>query len=255
MVWPISRLGITLGILLLALPVNSQTQVPLPSEAIASDPAALKSIEPTEEVTKGQVAPTNKPVTDLSELELCTIKSKKYLKKITENAAQLTKLKQDLDTALAKPPYDPEDAEKLNECVSDNDIQRQTSIDLNENLQNLEGQLAKAQTEIARLTARLNEKGIGLVAGFRYFGKGPSASFMNLSDVSGKVEEADRLDLARCADAIGWTETLKGQEKPLRRQIWVWDAGNPKLCARDAAGAAILTSPSPTDEAHVLIFQ
>ena len=255
MVWPISRLGITLGILLLACPGNSQTQVPLPSEAVTSDPAALESNEPTEEVTKAQVTPTNKPVTDLSELELCTIKSKKYLKKITENAAQLTKLKQDLDTALATPPYDPEDAEKLNECVSDNDLLRQTSIDLNENLQSLEGQLAKAQAEIERLTVRLNENGIGLVAGFTYFGKSPAASFMNLSDVSGKVEEADRLDLARCAEAIGWTETLKGQEKPLRRQIWVWDAGNPKLCARDVAGTANLKSPSPTDEAHVLIFQ
>jgi len=254
------RLGMAVGVTMLAGWVNAQTLLQTPSDTGSRLLTPNEANSPTTETPPTHTA---LPLTTLivpSEADACQQSLALLAAESVRIAGELKQERENAATRLSQ--LDAESERKLQECMADDDLNTRTSIALNEKLykeqrksQDLTAQLAAAQVEIARLTARLAEKGIGLTPGFAYFDNDLTGSFMTLADVMSKVETSDRVEAADCAGAIGWTEKRERPAMPLRRQVWVWDAGRPMLCSRDPAGAVKLTPPRPTDEAHVLIFR
>lgn len=253
MALPISWLGITFGVILMSWEVNSQPLLTPPSDPGAPLIAPQGARSSTEVAPHERPASQQVPLDVISKVQTCQKNSKLLAEQTLRLAAEL---KQQGQTASARLSQDVAETEaKQRECMADSELNDRTTVALNEKLKVLVTQLAAAQDEIGKLTARLAENGIAPTPGFSYFDDDRSSSFMNLADVTIKVETSDRVDAADCAAAIGWTETRDGPDKPLRRQVWVWGDGSPTLCSLDRAGVVMLVPPRSTDEAHVLIFR
>ena len=120
----------------------------------------------------------------------------------------------------------------------------------------LEMDLAQSALEFAELRKRLEELGFSERAEFYYFQRDAAMSFMRVSDFRSIIAQDDMLNGEQCPDALDW---LNGQTErnalPFDILIWVADADGIALCLRDGDGNPTRRPASPTDEAHLVLFQ
>lgn len=112
--------------------------------------------------------------------------------------------------------------------------------------------LENAEASVAQLEARLEELNINLVPEFSYFGSDPFEGFARAADISSLVGPDERIEASQCTDAIAWLSTQTGSDRPLRLVLWVVQEGEVALCKDGSEGP---TKPTPTDEAHLVLFQ
>lgn len=119
-------------------------------------------------------------------------------------------------------------------------------------LDGVQTKLDTAEATVAQFEARFEELDVNLVPEFSYFGVDPFAGFVRASDILSLIETDETLAANRCPDAMDWLITQNGDNQPLRLVIWVVQNGKFALCKQ---GIDAPVKPTPTDEAHLVLFR
>lgn len=162
-------------------------------------------------------------------------------------------LNDDLETCrTALPPEDTVSSEALE--LADTQIvalQNQLSA-LRDYSEGVQTKLEIAEASVAQLKARLEELDVNLVPEFSYYGSDPFEGFVRASDISSLIGPDGTLEASQCTDALAWLAMQIGSNRPLRLVLWVVQEGELALCKDGLEGPI---KPTPTDEAHLVLFQ
>lgn len=112
--------------------------------------------------------------------------------------------------------------------------------------------LNTAEATVAQLEARLEEIDVNLVPEFSYFGADPFVGFVRASDIASLVGPDGILEANQCKGAMDWLISQSGEGRPLRLVLWVVQDGEFALCKQGLDG---LVDPTPSDEAHLVLFR
>ena len=161
-----------------------------------------------------------------------------------------------IDTALAPAQ------EALTLCQAEVAQHQRTNITLNDRLLACEtrpaedpGRIAELEAEVARLTERLSNAGLGSEPGYGYAGGSVWSSFVAGDELERVQGSLPRLGIDACPAALDWLAERGGADRPVRIQLWAWQDDDPQICRRNADGTTGLAPARPQDEAHVVIFR
>lgn len=183
--------------------------------------------------------------------------------------------------------------DQINACTADETLSLRTNIDLNDQLEacssaletdtvsseelkvaraqitalheqvsqlsdyssELEADLGIVRATVTQLETRLDELGANLVPEFSYFGADLYESFVRAADIKTLVGPDDVLTAEQCSDALDWLIGMTGEDRALRKVLWVVSQGEFVSCSREPNGDETLKNPTTTDEAHLVRFQ
>ena len=153
-------------------------------------------------------------------------------------------------------------AEALTICQEEVATHQRTNITLNDRLLACEpvpqadpDRIAELEAEVARLTERLANAGLGAEAGYGYAGGSVWSSFVAGDELERVQGSLPKLPVEDCPAALDWLAGQTGADRAVRIELWVWEAEAPQVCRRNADGTTGLAPARPQDEAHVVIFR
>ena len=152
----------------------------------------------------------------------------------------------------APPPEDTVSSEALELAETQIEALRNQLSALGDYSEGVQTKLEIAEASVAQLEARLEELDVNLVPEFSYFGSDPFEGFVRASDISSLIGPDGTLEASQCTDALAWLATQSGSNRPLRLVLWVIREGEFELCQDGSEGP---TKSTPTDEAHLVLFQ
>ncbi|MBL3560420.1 hypothetical protein [Rhodovulum sulfidophilum] len=143
--------------------------------------------------------------------------------------------------------------EDLNISLND-ELQSCTVVAQEGEIAALNEALAALREENARLAERIEELGATVLPGYAYLGGNAASSFATL-DQALAVAPNQRLQAARCADALAWMEDGADGQGRFISQTWVWDGDDvPGLCRLEPQGHDIV-APTPSTSAHIILYR
>ncbi|OWU77346.1 hypothetical protein [Marinibacterium profundimaris] len=150
----------------------------------------------------------------------------------------------------------------LSICEEEVDQHQRTNITLNDRLLACEtaprtdpDRIAALEAEVARLTERLANAGLGAEPGYGYAGGSVWSSFVAGDELDRVQGSLPRLPVEDCPAALDWLAAQDGADRAVRTEVWVWDGETPQICRRGADETPGLAPARPQDEAHVVIFR
>ncbi|MEM8729476.1 MAG: hypothetical protein AAGF79_06110 [Pseudomonadota bacterium] len=147
-------------------------------------------------------------------------------------------------------------------CTQEVAQQERTNITLNDRLLACEtaprsdpDRIAELEAEVARLTERLTNAGLGPTPDFGYAGGTVWSSFVPENELLRVQGSLPKLPAQDCAAALDWLGAQSGVDRAIQMVLWVWQDETPQFCRRNADGAPGLAPGRAQDEAHVVIFR
>lgn len=155
----------------------------------------------------------------------------------------------------APPPIGTASSKALEQAETQIEALRHRLAALDDYAGNVQTELDTAEATVAQLQARLEELGANLVPEFSYFGADPFEGFVRASDIVSLVGSDGTITTDQCAGAMDWLIAQSGDDRYLRPVLWVVQGGELALCKKGVDSAVSIENPSPTDEAHLVLFR